>query len=82
VYYRLLQGISADAITRDTSGAWLEHFLHLGERLGVMVPDDAVLTPRLPSHVAAVPTRDDACHSMTRPSSAAHRRYRRRMDQQ
>jgi hypothetical protein len=76
VYYRLLQGISAEAITRETSGAWLEHFLHLGERLGVMVPDDAVLTPRLPGQVDPVPVHDDSCRSMARLSSAAHRRYR------
>jgi hypothetical protein len=82
VYYQLLQRISGEAITLDASGPWLEHFLHLGERLGVMVPDDAVLAPCLPGHVEPVATRDDSCHSMARLSSAAHRRYRRRMDQQ
>ncbi|MBZ5629046.1 MAG: DUF3536 domain-containing protein [Acidobacteriia bacterium] len=76
VYYRLLQGISADAIARDTSSGWLEHFQELGERLGVIVPDTAFVCPRLPGQVDAAPLRDDACRSMTGLSSAAHRRYR------
>jgi alpha-amylase/alpha-mannosidase (GH57 family) len=79
VYYRMLQRISSEAITHDASAAWLEHFLQLGERLGVTVPGDAVLMPLLPDHVEAVP--GDSCRSMARLSSAAHRRYRRHMEQ-
>ena len=81
VYYRLLQGISADAMARDTSGSWLEQFLHLGEHLGVIVPDNTVLCPRLPDQVEPAAIGDDSGRSMTCLSPATHLRYRQ-YDQQ
>lgn len=76
VYYRLLQGISADALARDTSSIWLEQFLHLGEHLGVIVPDNTALCPRLPDQVEPAAIGDGSCRSMTCLSPATHLRYR------
>jgi len=76
VYYRLLQGISADAVARETSSVWLEQFLHLGEHLGVIVPDNTALCPRLPDPLEPAAIGDDSCRSMTCLTPATHLRYR------
>ncbi len=79
VYYRVLQEFSAGTLPPDAAGTCLEHVLHLGERLGVMVPDSALLghspsDPALPDALTGhlqpsllpAALRDQACRSVTR----------------
>lgn len=59
VYYRLLQEVSTNALAHEIPGAWFEHFVQLGDRLGVTVPDGAFSCPLLPDHVGPPPLHSD-----------------------
>jgi alpha-amylase/alpha-mannosidase (GH57 family) len=69
VYYRVLQEFSG-ALPADPCGTCLEHVLHLGEQLGVLVPENALFGASLPDHaqpaILPIVLRDQSCRSNTR----------------